>query len=88
MFTTDYDYTIIPEFIKVSKEFKNRDALKGIPEFVSEKLVIDELVSFVVPAVKLSYFLTDLLRLMLSSKLSHGLEVYLTSCRANLLKEL
>lgn len=41
------------------------------------KLVVDELLVIVVPAVELSDLLTDLLRRMLSVELSHSLEVYL-----------
>ncbi len=41
------------------------------------KLVVDELLVIVVPAVELSNLLTNLLRRMLSVELSHSLEVYL-----------
>lgn len=41
------------------------------------KLVVDELLVIIVPAVELSDLLTNLLRRMLSVELSHSLEVYL-----------
>ena len=41
------------------------------------KLVVDELLVIIVPAVELSDLLTNLLRRMLSMELSHSLEVYL-----------
>ena len=48
------------------------------------KLVIDEFVFFVVPAVKLSNFFTNLFCWMFSCKLSHSLEVNLTTSRGHI----
>ncbi len=50
--------------------------------------VIDQLVLFVVPAVKLSDFLANLLRRMLGSQLSHSLKVNLLSGRGHIQQEL
>ena len=46
----------------------------------SDCLVVDKLVSLVVPAVELTNFLADLLCGMFGSKLSHSLEVNLLTC--------
>ncbi len=49
--------------------------------------VIDQLVLFVIPAVKLSDFLANLLRRMLGSQLSHSLKVNLLSGRGHIQQE-
>ena len=47
---------------------------------IFERLVVDQLVSFVVPAVKLSDLLADNFGGVLGVELSHSLEVYLLAC--------
>ena len=79
--------------IEHSKEFpmkqKNRTAAKlqqpciRFP-ILEKRLVVDQLIVLVVPAVKLTDLFADFLRRMLGSKLSHSLEVYLTTCRGHI----
>ncbi len=70
LWVTRYGY----EFSKTQKS----GLLMGKPlDFSCEKLIVDELILFVVPAVELSDLCAYLLRWVLSVELSHSLEVYL-----------
>ena len=63
-----------------SHEKRVRKSNSVLLNILYNKLVVDELIFFVIPAVKLSNFFTNLFCWMFSSKLSHSLEVYLTTC--------
>ena len=77
------------KFQGISYYTKNRTAANlqqpciRFPIF-EKRLVVDQLIILVVPAVKLTDLCADFLRRMLGSKLSHSLEVYLTTCRGHI----
>lgn len=76
-------------FQRISYYTKNRTAANlqqpciRFP-ILEKRLVVDQLIVLVVPAVKLTDLCADFLRRMLGSKLSHSLEVYLTTCRGHI----